>query len=940
VVDWAPSITGFRIVRRIGRGGMGEVFEAVREGPGGFRKPVALKLLALDHALDGKAVQRFLREARISARLDHPNIVRVHDFVVEEGRHFLVMELLRGATLGELSRRAGGALPWPLALEIADQALAGLAYAHALRDEHGRAVGLVHRDLTPRNLFVCDDGAVKVLDFGIAKLRHTLAPALTEAGRLEGTLEFLAPEQAREQEVDARTDLYQLGGSSYFALAGAPPHGSGTAAQVLARVLDGAPRPLGELAPALPRAVVEWVERAMAPRPDARFVDAAAMQAALRAARGGAESGPAALARWARALPAPSPGDAPPSAAEAQAAIEAASPTGPDQAAPHAPTVELRARPPAPARESPARESPAPDLPARPAPRAGRRVALAAVVLVALSAAAGLAIDRAIRRAPPAPVARALPLPLPIYKRLTYARGTLTGARFAPGGSIVYSAAWGGRAADTFETRLSSPEARSLALARTQLVGVSARGDMALLLDPTRVSPYLARGVLVQTSLAGGVPREILENVQWADWSPAGELAVLRWTGARSTLELPAGKVLHASDVGWFGDPRISPRGDRIAFIQHPGGTFDDQGAIAVVDRAGHVETLTDVLNSAQGLAWSPDGAEIWFTATRDANYRALYAVTLAKQTRLITSTPVGLTIADIAADGRVLLVRAQEEDRVAVGAAHGEPERDLSWRDHTYVIDLSADGATVLLGEGGGDASGDDYAVYLRNADGSPPVRLAGGQPCSLSSDGKWVLAASKAADRLMLVPTGPGAVRELDLGGPRAIRAARLFPDGKRVLFVDAREHQGERLHVLDVETGALRELGPGAARELMGNPVAPDGKHVALVDAASNRLQLVALDGGAAQPLAGAEPGEIAVRFSAAGDALYVTRIGPPPLRLFRVDVKRGRRVLWREPAVADPAGILAIDSVVVTPDGARYAYTYTRALSTLFLVENLR
>src|SRR5262245_18866814 len=138
-----PSVSGFQIVRRIGRGGMGEVFHAVRVAPGGFRKAVALKQLALDQAIDGKAVRRFLQEARISAQLDHPNIVRVHDLLVEGGRHFIVMELLTGMNLVEALRRAGGRAPWWLALEVAEQALSALAYAHALRGDGGRPLGLV-----------------------------------------------------------------------------------------------------------------------------------------------------------------------------------------------------------------------------------------------------------------------------------------------------------------------------------------------------------------------------------------------------------------------------------------------------------------------------------------------------------------------------------------------------------------------------------------------------------------------------------------------------------------------------------------------------------------------------------------------------------------------------------------------------------------------------
>src|SRR5688572_20583413 len=152
-------------------------------------------------------VQRFLAEARISAQLDHPNVVRVHDLIVVDDGYCLVMELLRGHTMAALRDLPG--LPWWVPFAVADQALAGLEHAHALSDDAGAPLGLVHRDLTPRNVFVCDGGTVKVVDFGLAELRHAL-----DHGRARdavvGTLEFLAPEQARGEPVDARADLYQL----------------------------------------------------------------------------------------------------------------------------------------------------------------------------------------------------------------------------------------------------------------------------------------------------------------------------------------------------------------------------------------------------------------------------------------------------------------------------------------------------------------------------------------------------------------------------------------------------------------------------------------------------------------------------------------------------------------------------------------------------------
>src|SRR5262245_59308739 len=238
---------------------MADVYEAARLGPGGFRKSVALKQLRLDGAVDARAIKRFLREARIAAQLDHPNIVRVYDLLAIDHRHFMVMELLHGRDLSLLCadlwpRR----IPVQYVLAIAAQLLDGLAYAHALVDNEGRTLGLVHRDLTPRNAFICSDGTVKILDFGVAKLMSD-PTAITAAGRIAGTAAFLSPEQAIGREVDARSDLYQVGAIVYFALAGRPPHGSGSPSELIERASSQQPPGLAELRPGLPSEIIAFV---------------------------------------------------------------------------------------------------------------------------------------------------------------------------------------------------------------------------------------------------------------------------------------------------------------------------------------------------------------------------------------------------------------------------------------------------------------------------------------------------------------------------------------------------------------------------------------------------------------------------------------------------------------------------------------------------------
>jgi serine/threonine protein kinase len=276
-------IAGFDIIRRIGRGGMGEVFEAVRVGPGGFRRPVALKRLARDAAIRGDTIQRFLAEAAVLARLDHPNVIDVHEVIAGDDGYIIVMELLRGESFLSVVRGAHGSGGIAVAevLAVADQALAGLAHVHGARGDDGRPLGLIHRDVTPGNLFVTDGGVVKLLDFGIAKLRDAADALVTRVGEVHGTFELIAPEQARGEQADVTTDLYQLAGTMYWALTGQFPHGTGSAPELLARAASEMPRSIRALRPDLPAPVVAVIEQAMAPDRRHRFPTADAMRSAI-----------------------------------------------------------------------------------------------------------------------------------------------------------------------------------------------------------------------------------------------------------------------------------------------------------------------------------------------------------------------------------------------------------------------------------------------------------------------------------------------------------------------------------------------------------------------------------------------------------------------------------------------------------------------------------
>ncbi len=274
----------------------------------------------------------------------------------------------------------------------------------------------------------------------------------------------------------------------------------------------------------------------------------------------------------------------------------------------------------------------------------------------------------------------------PVYHEITFRRGEIRSARFAPDGqTILYSAAWQGNPSEIFAARQGTVESRSLGLGHAELLAVSSTGEMALSLGSRPAGTWVNVGTLARAPLAGGAPRPILEDVEWADWSPDGNnLAVVHSVGGRDRLEYPIGKVLFETSGGWISYPRVSPNGDFVAFIDHPN-QGDDGGSVAVVDLAGKKKNLTRRWYGTGGLAWSPDGQEVWFTASELSVDHYLSAVSLLGKERLVIRIPGTLVVFDIWRDGRVLLARAGRRREVMARYGNETKERDLSWLDYSY---------------------------------------------------------------------------------------------------------------------------------------------------------------------------------------------------------------------------------------------------------------
>jgi serine/threonine protein kinase len=266
----AGQIGPYRVERELGRGSMGTVYRARREGA---TSAVALKLLNPSVASDPSMSARFVREGRAAAMVNDPGVVGVTDFgELPDGRGFLVMELVEGRTLEEVLAERG-------ALHLAEATSIAIRIAAALSAAHVR--GVVHRDLKPSNIFLVDEGQVKIADFGAALVYDTLRDAAAEASVVLGTPAYMAPEQAQGEPTDERADLYALGCILFRMVTGAPPFPAGTIIEVLRRHIDDPPPPLVSPHGDLPETLVECARRALAKRPEERFRSAAEMKASL-----------------------------------------------------------------------------------------------------------------------------------------------------------------------------------------------------------------------------------------------------------------------------------------------------------------------------------------------------------------------------------------------------------------------------------------------------------------------------------------------------------------------------------------------------------------------------------------------------------------------------------------------------------------------------------
>ncbi len=389
------------------------------------------------------------------------------------------------------------------------------------------------------------------------------------------------------------------------------------------------------------------------------------------------------------------------------------------------------------------------------------------------------------------------PVPsFPRFQQLTFGEETVLSARFTPDGqTIVYGITREGKPFELLSTRVDAFESRPMGLS-ADIESISSSGAMAILLGGARRPATLA-----EVPLAGGAPRELLENVMWADWSPDGRgLAVVaRGPAGGLRLEFPIGKVLF-EPKGFLGRPRFSPRGDGILI----GGSFESASLLLVDSETGKHK---EVFRGDASYGWSTVSDEVWLATPGAGSTTEIRALKVGGPARILATLPGRFQMFDIDKGGRILTERLLGRTRM-IGRAPGETrEKDLSWLSESSPVDISPDGKTVLFNEGGGDARA---GVYLRRMDGSPAVRLGDGQALALSPDGKWALC--RSGDETVLLPTGAGQGRAIKVPQIEFSGGGTFSPDGKRVLLTGrAASERSGRLYAVTLEGGKALPVTP---------------------------------------------------------------------------------------------------------------------------------
>jgi Tol biopolymer transport system component len=751
------------------------------------------------------------------------------------------------------------------------------AIDYALQVARGLAAahekGIVHRDLKPENLFLTHDGRVKILDFGLAKLTR---PESQGSGGDLPTIQGLT-----EPGLIMGTAGY-MSPEQVRGKAADPRSDIFAFGAILYEMISGKRAFRGDTAADTMSAILKEDP------PDLSETTHAVPPGLDRIVRHCLEKNPAERFHSARDLA---------FALEALTEISATGKSGGQVAIRQTPDASWR-----------------------------RRLTAVSVVL-ALAAMTGLGwwFGKRSAKKPPAE-----------YQPVTFRTGAIGNARFTPDGNIVYTASWEGGDNQLYMARTDDTGSRELGLKDVELLSISKSGELAIRLNSVYRGGYARVGTLARVALNGGRPREVLENVQDADWAADGEhMAVVRFVPENShwRLEYPVGHVL-VDSINWISHPKISPDGKWVAFADHenPGG--DDEGSLAVIGLNGKEKKLSSGWSSVEGVLWSSAGDKIWFTSSNSGSSDNLREVTLAGKLRTITNVPGGMWIQDMRA-GLVLMVTHQERLEIRGMPPGGNEERELGWLGWSYLRDFSRDGKKVLFEEQA-EGGGPNYTVFLRDTDGSPPVRIGEGEGRAISPDGKWVITKPLKTGALSLVPTGAGETRQLTHDNI-SYGTVRYLPDGKQLLASGIEPGHGARDYLIDLSSGNAKPITPEGT---VGTVLSTDGRSVAVIGP-DGHWGIWPLEGGALRPIPGLDSKYYVTGWTQDGTSVYAfsSQMRHGAAKVYRVNLSTGKMEYWKSFGEKLPAGGSGAGAPRFSSDGSAYVYVYSQVSSEAYVVKGL-